>query len=40
MPLYLPQKEVRLKVESVLTSSSIECKFGSETTWLVCELYY
>lgn len=33
--LFLPQKEVRIKVESVLTLSRIEYKFGNETTWLV-----
>lgn len=33
--LFLPQKELRIKVESVLTSSSIEYKFGNETTELV-----
>lgn len=33
--LFLPQKEVRIKVESALTSSRIECVFGNETVWLI-----
>lgn len=38
--LFLPQNEVRIIVESVLTSSRTEHKFGNETTWFVCELYW